>query len=280
MTTISSDHSRQIFTCYQMDHPGKIDGDLTKPVWQQSPRSPRFGDIVDGSPGWYETYASLCWDEINLYVAFWIQEPYVQAKLTSRDSRVYLENDVEIFIAGDDTYYEFQINALGTIYEVFYIPQNVYIPKGYALQPQFQLHNQQVDVLGGFQDEMRYSDENPNQRWAFRDWDFPGLQTAVQVQGTLNDSSDIDQGWTVEVAFPWRGMEDLFPSRTFPPKARDMIRMDFSRFELLFTNGHELQPHPGWTWAPHGVYDSHLLEKFTTIIFSENPSPMKETFLQ
>jgi hypothetical protein len=28
-------------------------------------------------------------------------------------------------------------------------------------------------------------------RWAFTDWDFPGLRTAVQVQGTLNDNREV-----------------------------------------------------------------------------------------
>lgn len=270
----------QKYTCYQMNHPGIINGDLTKSVWQLTPRSPRFGDIVDGRPGWYETYASLCWDDLHLYVAFWIHEPNVSAEMATRDSRVYLENDIEVFIAGEDTYYELQINALGTIYEVFYIPQEVYESKGYANLPQFQLKGQRIDILGGFQDELRFNDTHPQVRWAFRDWDFPGLQSATQIQGTLNDISDIDHGWTVELAFPWKGMKDLFPSRSFPPHDGDIIKMDFSRFELLFFNGQELQPHPGWTWTPHGRYDSHLPESFTIIQFSESAFPLLEDKIQ
>ena len=57
---------------------------------------------------------------------YWIEEPNVQARLTERDSFIWTENDVELFIAGPDCYYEFQINALGTIYEVFYIWQDAY----------------------------------------------------------------------------------------------------------------------------------------------------------
>ena len=50
--------------------------------------------------------------------AFWIEEPFVTATLTERDAPIYQNNDVEVFIAGQDAYYEFEINALGTIYEV------------------------------------------------------------------------------------------------------------------------------------------------------------------
>jgi len=39
---------------------------------------------------------------------------------------IFRENDVEVFIDGGDCYYEFEINALGTIYEVFFIWQDAY----------------------------------------------------------------------------------------------------------------------------------------------------------
>jgi len=38
--------------------------------------------------------------------------------LTERDSPIYKNNDVELFIAGKHSYYEFEINAFNTIYEV------------------------------------------------------------------------------------------------------------------------------------------------------------------
>lgn len=60
----------------------------------------------------------MFWDELNLNVAFEIGEPLVEARQTERDSLVCLENDVEVFIDGGDCYYEFEINALGTVYGV------------------------------------------------------------------------------------------------------------------------------------------------------------------
>jgi len=84
--------------------------------------------MVTGIPGFFDTKIAALWDKKYFYVGFWIQEPNVKAELTERDSYVYIENDVEIFIDGEDCYYEFQINALGTIYEVFYIWQDAYKP--------------------------------------------------------------------------------------------------------------------------------------------------------
>jgi len=30
-------------------------------------------------------------------------------------------------------------------------------------------------------------------------WDIPGLITRVHVDGTLNDPSDTDRGWSIEI---------------------------------------------------------------------------------
>ena len=127
----------------------------TCPEWQKAPKSRRFVDLVSGVPGFLETRMASLWDDENLYVAFWVEEPNVRARLTERDSFVWTENDVEVFIGGEDCYYEFQINALGTIYEVFYIWQDAYERGSRFDVPEFDLATRRVDVLGGFQDGMR-----------------------------------------------------------------------------------------------------------------------------
>ena len=63
----------------------------------------------------------MLWDDTYLYVGYSIEEPFVVASLTERDAPIYENNDVELFIAGRDAYYEFEINAFGTIYEVLFI---------------------------------------------------------------------------------------------------------------------------------------------------------------
>ena len=208
------------------------------------------------------------WDDTCLYLAYWIEEPNVRADLTERDSPVYYENDIELFIAGEDCYYEFQINARGTIYEVFYIWQDAFQKGSRFDTPEFDLLNRKVDILGGFQDNMRYRKHPRGRRWAFMDWDFPGLQTAVRIDGTLNDDSDIDRGWAVELAFPWSGMKTLAGGRPVPPQAGDIWRMDFSRFQALDANGQPIDPSAGWAFNRHGVYDSHVPECFTFVHFS------------
>ena len=77
-------------------------------------------------PGFLDTRAAALWDDEALYIAFWIEEPFVEARLTQRDSTIFQENDVEVFIDGGDCYYEFEINALNTVYEVFFIWKDAY----------------------------------------------------------------------------------------------------------------------------------------------------------
>jgi hypothetical protein len=83
------------------------------------------------------------------------------------------------------------------------------------------------------------------------DWDFPGLKAAVRVDGTLNDDSDVDRGWTVELAFPWAGMQTPAQDRALPPRDGDIWRMDFSRFEALPYNGRVTDPSVGWSFNKH-----------------------------
>jgi len=271
------------YTCYRASHKMAVDSRLDRPAWREAPKSRRFVDLVSGVPGFLDTRMAALWDDEYLYVAFWVSEPNVQAKLTERDSLVWTENDVEIFIGGEDCYYEFEINARGTVYEVFYIWQDA-LKKGSRFDlPEFDPLARRVDVLGGFQDAMRFGKHPRGARWAFMDWDMPGLRAAVQVQGTLNDASDIDEGWTAEIAFPWSGMKRLAGKRPVPPRDGDVWRMDFSRFELLGSCGVTVEPHPGWALNKHGVYDSHIPECFSFVHFSglragEIPERVKPTF--
>jgi hypothetical protein len=256
------------YTCFRTAKRINIDGRLDKPAWRKAPKSNRFVDLVSGVPGFLDTRMASLWDDENFYVAFWVDEPNVQARLKERDSLVWTENDVEVFIGGENCYYEFEINALGTIYEVFYIGREVLKRASRFDLPEFDLYTRRVDIIGGFQDTKRRGKDPRGPRWAFMDWDFPGLKAAVRVDGTLNDPKDVDKGWTAEIAFPWSGMKTLAGSRPVPPREGDVWRMDFSRFELLEFCGAQAEPHPGWALNRHGVYNSHIPECFSFVHFS------------
>ena len=79
-----------------------IDGDISKEPWKSAGWSKRFCDMVTGDAGMYNTQTAICWNDQYLYIAFYAEEPFVEAHLTERDSIVFLENDLEVFIDGGD----------------------------------------------------------------------------------------------------------------------------------------------------------------------------------
>jgi hypothetical protein len=89
------------------------------------------------------------------------------------------------------------------------------------------------------------------------------------VDGTVNRRAERDRGWTVELAFPWRGLTDLADGRPLPPRDGDVWRIDCSRFEKIGKNREVLDPCVGWTWNRHGHYDSHIPEVFPYVTFSQ-----------
>jgi len=260
---------------YQIKRTAKpltIDGDLTKPEWLAAEKSPRFVDTVGGTPGIYDTRAALLWDDDYLYVGMWAQEPYPTAHITQRDGYIWFENDFEIFIDGGDSYYELQVNALNNRYEVMYIWKDAYQNNPvFRQQPEFDVFAHDARVFGGNYDrtdEFFWKGINPRgNRWAFLDWDFPGLKTAVKIDGVLNDTSRVSKGLTLEFAFPWSGMKWLSVGRDMPPRAGDIRKLFLGRYELFQCNGKPLSV--GWSWDPIGVADNHNPEKFTAFCLTD-----------
>jgi hypothetical protein len=263
------------YTCYRtrkpLVHAESLDGSLSAPAWQRAPKSPRFVDVIGGTPALYDSRAAALWDDDYLYIGFWCEEPFVRAAMTERDSLIFLENDVEVFIDGGDTYYEFEINALGTVYEVFYIWGDAYQPGSKYDVPEFDIRQRNVRTFGGNHDRTGgyfWKGSHPRQnRWAFLDWDLPGLKTAVHVEGALNDDSVVDKGWTVALAFPWAGMTWVANRRALPPREGDTWGIFMGRYEQLRVNGEAISV--GWAWNRIGTNDNHLPECFTQMQFSE-----------
>jgi len=248
-----------------------INGDISKPIWQNAIWSKRFVDMVTGNLGMYNTQAAILWNETHLYFAFDAEEPFLEAKLKERDSIIFLENDLEIFIAGGGCYYELEVNAANTIYEVFFIWKDAYLKGGKFDAAQFDVHQKDAYTFGGDYDRTGASfwkGTNPRGiRWAFTDFDMEGLETAVKLDGTLNDNSDIDKGWSLEIAIPWESLQVLSNGRTIPPSNGDVWHMFLGRFQKLVLSGKEVQPHPAMALNSHGIYDTHMPEKWSRIEF-------------
>ena len=233
--------------CYRTASPLKIDGRLDDAGWTAAGWSEPFVDIegrARPAPR-FLTRVKMLWDDEFFYIAADMQEPHVWATLTERDSVIYHDNDFELFIDPDgDThdYYELEINALNTVWDLLLV------------RP--------------------YRDGGP----AVHAWDIAGLKTAVHVRGTLNTPADTDEGWSVEIAMPWRVLKEAAPDRR-APVAGDRWRVNFSRVEWQLeakagrysprrNDKGELVSEDNWVWSPQGAIAMHMPERWGYVQFS------------
>lgn len=65
-------------------------------------------------------------DEYSIYLIYQVEEPQVRAVNTKYNSPVWEDSCVEFFLAigGDDGYYNFEVNAIGTILGAFGMDRN------------------------------------------------------------------------------------------------------------------------------------------------------------
>lgn len=223
-----------------------VDGRLAEAEWGEAPWTADFVDIrgADAPTPRYRTRAKMLWDDEALYVAARLEEPDVWARLTQRDTVVYYDNDFEVFIDPTGTthnYYELEVNARETVWDLM------------LLRP--------------------YRDGGP----ALDAWDIRGLEVGVDVQGTLNDPSDTDEGWTVEMALPWDILEEAAPGGR-PPRAGEQWRLNFSRVQWPTTvvdgryrkdlDTTEAHPEDNWSWSPQGVINMHRPERWGIVQFA------------
>lgn len=268
---LNSSMNKPDYTAKKISSSIVIDGNINKEPWLNAAWSKRFVDMVNGEPGMYNTQTALLWNDENLYIAFVAEEPFVEAKLTERDSIIFLENDLELFIDGGDCYYELEVNAAGTIYEVFFIWRDAFTKGSRFDIPLFDVHHPQAYTFGGDYDRVGatfWKGSHPRGiRWAFTHFDMPGLQVATTIDGTLNDNSDIDKGWSLEIAIPWKSLELLANGKNIPPANGDVWTMFLGRFQKLMAGGKEVSPHPAMALNSHGIYDTHLPDKWSKIEF-------------
>lgn len=255
-----------------------IDGNLQEEEWGRAPWTEDFSDIRGSE--WprppYRTRVKILWDEDYLYLGAEMEEPHLWGTLGRRDAVVYQDDDLEVFLDPDGNgrdYYEVEINVLGTVFDLF-------LDRPYR-------EGGRADI----------------------GWDLQGLLTGVALQGTVNDPSDRDQGWTVEMGIPWARLTPPARSRsgvpgapgpdrpgrgTSPPTTPLPLqsgaewRINFSRVdwplvilrdpntgEGLYRKDTRTEPassHPeaNWVWAPQGVIDMHIPERWGVVRFVED----------
>lgn len=168
----------------------KIDGQLDETAWKSG------AEVASFEFPWWEqgekegTQAKLLWDNDYLYVSFVCEDAHIWAEHTERDSPVYRDDCVEVFTSPDPD----QLN------KYFNIEMN-------AIQASLEFSHP----------------EGPGSKVP---WD-PDVQIATTIQGTLNDDSDVDQGWILEVAIPFAAFSGT--AKNTPPLPGNVWRLNLHR---------------------------------------------------
>lgn len=229
------------YLCVQAPTPPVIDGKLDDAAWKRAKWTQDFEDIEGNAKPkpTFRTRAKMLWDEQYFYIAAEMVEPHVWGTIRQRDAVIFQDPDFEVFIdpdADSHQYYEFEMNALNTVWDLRLVKA--------------------------------YKDGGP----ALNEWNIQGLKTAVHIDGTLNDPSDTDRSWTLEIAFPWAALGE-FSQQATPPKKGDRWRVNFSRVEWQIETAGGYRkvpktPENNWVWSPTGIIDMHRPEKWGLVEFT------------
>jgi hypothetical protein len=200
-----------------------VDGRLDEPAWAAAPS-------IDGFvfPWWTEgkkesTQARMLWDENFLYVGFVAQDRNISANLTERDAPVSRDDCVEVFIAPDTS--------------------DVLI-----------YFNFEFNALGTILDRSPRDNRSGT-------WNCDDIRVAIDIDGTLNDETDVDRAWTTEIALPFSCFAPYAPA--LPPTPGDMWRLN------LYRIGGKVNPqYSAWsnTQTPKPQY--HVPARFGKVRFA------------
>lgn len=192
-----------------------INGNLSDGAWAMAASTGAFVDVGSGRERadlWPKGAALLMWDDAFLYVGFTVQDKTIRGGFPSdaKDPHLWERDTVEIMIDPDGDgdnkdYYEVQVNPQNLVFDTQYDGYN--FPNGGGKGP-----------------------------FGHEEWSA-GLESAVALDGTIDDDSDVDQGYTVELKIPWAS---LAKAKKSPPAPGDVWRMNF----------YAMQNNGGSAWSP------------------------------
>ncbi|HXI00381.1 MAG TPA: carbohydrate-binding family 9-like protein [Sphingobacteriaceae bacterium] len=227
-----------------------IDGKGSEQAWSKAQWSDAFVEIQGkrDSIDPYSTRYKMLWDKDFLYVYTEFREEHIWAKLKDHDQSIFHNNCLEIFIDPDGdshNYIEFQINAFEAVWDLF-------MTKPYR-----------------------------NGGMPLSAWDIKGLKKAVNINGTLNDPSDKDKSWGIELAFPLNSLV----GRNLP-LVGSVWRMNFSRvqYQMDIKDGvyerkqdakGRLLPSAYYVWSPQGLVNLHYPERYGFVKFADESGTEK-----
>ncbi|MCI0393217.1 MAG: carbohydrate-binding family 9-like protein [Acidobacteria bacterium] len=202
-----------------------VDGRLSEKAWSRaSPITLIFPwDFQQGKK--QRTTVRLLRDKDHLYVGYDCEDTDITASYENRDDPVYKDDCVEIFIRPSEksySYYGLEMNARGVLYDYFY--------------PFPEQHDKNLSL--------------------------DGVQLKTSLRGTLNRRDDQDDGWSLELAIPFRNFSGSAGAPA--PKTGEQWRVQINRWDGTDDAGRRLS-----MWCHSGLKRAHPHnpERFGRIVF-------------
>ncbi|MFW6457323.1 MAG: carbohydrate-binding family 9-like protein [Planctomycetota bacterium] len=202
----------------------EVDGELDDAAWDDAltfTDSYPFDSTDEGGP---ETTYKVLWDKEYMYFAFDCEDEDVVAEDRDRDGQVASDDCVKLFILPTlryPVYWELVVGASGSIADA--------------------LNTKNVRKWGCDEDAEK---------------DIEGLEIAQEIRGTLNDSDDTDEGYSVEIAVPF---SDIPGFTRYPPRPGDKVNCMLIRRDK---NGEKLTAYafrPLQAWG-HNLWNYAVFE--------------------
>lgn len=213
----------------------KLDGILDEAAWSTAASTGLFVDVSSGLvnaslPSQGE--AKVFWTDTHLYVGFEVYDKTVKGGFPDGavDPHLWERDTVEIMLDPDGDgdnkdYYEIQVGPQGLVFDSQFDDYNA--PRGGPAGP-----------FG-------------HQEWS------SGVERGVRVQGTMDNDSDTDDGYTVEIRIPWAAFTK---AKKAPPAEGDAWRINF----------YAMQDNGGTAWSPIlGTGNFHRAKRFGRIRFGK-----------
>ncbi|MCM8817829.1 MAG: carbohydrate-binding family 9-like protein [Candidatus Omnitrophica bacterium] len=186
------------YRCPRIDKELKIDGLLDEQDWYLAKALEFFVPVTLQQPV-SKTVAKLLYNQKYLYVGFTCFDKDIRATYVRRDSPIWEEDVVEVFImtsCSGGPYFEFEFSPIKTIFDAFFV----------------------------------YPERTNKSIIESSKWNCEGILVESFVSGTINDPSDFDNHWTIEIAIPFLSL----PTLKNPPKKGEKWLFHLARYDYSY----------------------------------------------
>jgi hypothetical protein len=214
-----------------------IDGHLDEPAWAHAATTTVFVNVGTGQrdpAAPVQGNARMAWDSRFLYLGVTVVDRDVRGGFPAEaiDPHLWERDTIELMVDPDGDgdnrdYYEIQVSPQNLVFDSRFDDYNA--PRG-----------------------------GPDGPFGHQEW-ASGLTSAVHVDGTLDDATDRDRGYVVELQVPWKAFDK---AKRAPPEPGDQWRM----------NVYAMQDNGGVAWSPIlGKGNFHKAERFGRVTFVAAP---------